>query len=88
MCVALGRLFEGPNQINPPDHERPHDGDHLECLGRQVGLTRVVLTPFAGAHDMLGVGHRGWPVEALSECIPGQGSRCGMMSIDPAVDIL
>ena len=31
--VALGRFFERPNQIEPPDHEGPHDGDHLECLG-------------------------------------------------------
>ena len=34
--VAPGRLFERPNQIEPLDHEGPCDGDHLECLGRQV----------------------------------------------------
>ena len=28
-----GRLFEWPNQVEPPDHEGPRDGDHLECLG-------------------------------------------------------
>ena len=32
--VAPGCLFEWPNQIEPPDHEGPRDGDHLECLGR------------------------------------------------------
>ena len=32
--VALGRLFERPNQIEPPDREWPGDGDHLERLGR------------------------------------------------------
>ena len=31
--VALGRPFEGFNQIKPPDNERPRDGDRLECLG-------------------------------------------------------
>ena len=31
--VAPGRLFERSNQIEPPDHEGPHDGDRLECLG-------------------------------------------------------
>ena len=30
--VAPGRLLERPNQIEPPDHEGPCDGDHLECL--------------------------------------------------------
>ena len=31
--VALERLLERPNQIEPLDHEGPCDGDHLECLG-------------------------------------------------------
>jgi hypothetical protein len=53
-----------------------------------VGLTSVVLTPFVGAHDLLGVGHRGCPVEAMLERVSDQGSRCDMMSVDPAVDIL
>ena len=25
--------LERSDQIEPPDHERPRDGDHLECLG-------------------------------------------------------
>ena len=32
--VALGCLFERSNQIEPPDYERPSDGDRLERLGR------------------------------------------------------
>jgi len=47
----------------------------------------VVLTPFAGAHDLLGVGYSGGPVEALSERISDQGSRRGMVIVDPTVDI-
>ena len=33
MGEAPGRLFEWPNQIEPPDCEGPRDGDHLKCLG-------------------------------------------------------
>ena len=31
--IAPGRSFERFDQIEPPDHERPHDGDRLEYLG-------------------------------------------------------
>ena len=52
-----------------------------------MNLPSVVLTPFAGAYDLLGVGYRGRPVEALSECISDQGPRLGMVPADPIVDI-
>ena len=84
--VSSGRLFEKPNQIEPLDHKRPRDGDHLECLGQEVSLPSVVLAPFAGAYDLLGVGYCSGPVEALSECVPNQGSWHGMVTIDPTVD--
>ena len=48
---------------------------------------RVVLAPFVGAYDLLGVGYRGRPVEALSERVSDQGSRRGMVTTDPTVDI-
>ena len=67
--IAPGRPLERSNQIEPPDHEWPHDGDCLECLGRQVGLPSIVLTPFAGAHNLFSIGYYGRPVEALSEYI-------------------
>ena len=88
MGEAPGRLFEWPNQIEPPDREGPHDGDHLECLGREVSLPSIVLTPFVGAHDLHGVGYYNGPVEALSECVSNQGSRRGMVTVDPTVDIV
>ena len=75
--IAPGRSFERSDQIEPPDHERPRDGDRLECLGRQVGLPSVVLTPFIGAYDLLGIGYCNGPVEALSECVSNQGPRRG-----------
>ena len=39
-----------------------------------MSLPSVVLASFAGAYDLLGVGHRGWLVETLPECISDQGS--------------
>ena len=87
MGEALGRLFEWPNQVEPPDCEGPRDGDHLERLGREVSLPSVVLAPFAGAYDLLSVGYCSGLVEALSECVSNQSSWCGMVTADPAVDV-
>ena len=50
-------------------------------------MPSIVLTPFIGAHDLLSVGYYSGPVEALSECISNQGSRRGVVTIDPNVDI-
>ena len=50
-------------------------------------MPSIVLTPFADAHDLLGVCYSGWPVEALSERVSDQGSRCGMVTVDPTMDI-
>ena len=44
--VAPGRSFERSDQIEPLDRKRSHDGDRLECFGRQVGPPGLVLTPF------------------------------------------
>ena len=52
-----------------------------------MGLPSVVLTPFTGAHNLLSVGYCDRPVEALLECIFDQGPRCGMVLVDPTVDI-
>ena len=87
MAIAPGRLLERPNQIEPPDRKGPHDGDHLECLGRKVSLSSVVLAPFTGAYNLLSVSYYSGLVEALSECIPNQGSRHSMVTVDPTLDI-
>ena len=50
-------------------------------------MPSIVLTPFTGAYDLLGVGDSSGPVEALSERIPNQGSRCGVVTANPAMDI-
>ena len=35
----------------------------------------------------LSVGYHGRPVEALSKYVSDLGSRCGMVTVDPIVDI-
>ena len=52
-----------------------------------MSLPSVVLTPFVGAYDLLSVGYRGGPIEALSECVSNQGPRRGMVTADPTVDV-
>ena len=52
-----------------------------------MSLPSVVLAPFAGAYDLLGVGYCSGPVKALSECISNQGPRHGMVTVDPTVDV-
>ena len=52
-----------------------------------MGLPSIVRTPFVGADNLFGVSYRHRPVEALSECIFDQGSRHGMLTVDPTVDI-
>jgi hypothetical protein len=42
---------------------------------REVGLAGVELAPFAGAHDLAGVGDRGGPIEALAERVAHEGAR-------------
>ena len=50
-------------------------------------MPSVVLTPFAGAYDLLDVGYYSGLVEALSECVSNQGPRRGMVTVDPTVDV-
>jgi hypothetical protein len=53
-----------------------------------VRLSRVELTPLAGAYNPSGVGHRGRPVEALSEGVLDEGSGCCMVTASPLVYLL
>ena len=85
VCIAPGCPLDMSDQIEPPDHERPCDGDCLECLGWQVGLPSIVLTPFTGAHNLFNIGYCGRLVEALSERVFDQGPSCGMVPVTPWV---
>jgi hypothetical protein len=53
-----------------------------------VCLPRVELTPFAGADNSSGVGHRRRPVETLSESVSNKGSRRCVMTASPRVYFL
>ena len=83
-----GRLLEGSDEVQSPDREGPCDGDGLECLGRQVSLSREELAPFASAHHTGGIGDRRRPVEAWSEDVPNEGSRCGVVAAGSSMDVL
>ena len=50
-------------------YKRSHTRILQRCIPIEQGkhLLSVVLTPFAGAYDLLGVGYCSGPVEALSE---------------------
>jgi hypothetical protein len=46
------------------------------------------LTPLVGAYNPSGVGHRGRPVETLSEGVSDEGSRRCMVTASPRVYLL
>ena len=50
-------------------------------------MPSVVLASFVGAYDLLGIGHRGRLVETLPECVSDKGFRCGVMFVDPSMDV-
>jgi hypothetical protein len=88
-CVyPPGCLLQGTDEVQTPHSKRPGDEYRLQSLGGQVCLPRVELTPFAGADNSSGVGHRGRPVETLSKGISNKGSRRCVMAASPRVYFL
>jgi hypothetical protein len=85
---APGCLLQGTNEVQTPHSKRPGDGYCLQGLSRQVCLSCVELTPLAGAYNPSGVGHRGRPVETLSEGVSNEGPRCYVMTASPRVYFL
>jgi hypothetical protein len=47
---ATGCPFQGSNKVEPPNGKRPCDGDGLQGMSREMGLSRIVLAAFAGAY--------------------------------------
>jgi hypothetical protein len=45
------------------------------------------LAPFAGAHNLVGVGDRGGPVEALVERVAHEGARRRVVATHARVDV-
>jgi hypothetical protein len=42
--------FQGSNKVEPPNSKWPCDGDGLQGMSREMGLSRIVLAAFAGAY--------------------------------------
>jgi hypothetical protein len=53
-----------------------------------VSLTSIVLTSFAGAYYLSGVGHDSGPIETLLERISNKGAWRCMVAANALVDIL
>jgi hypothetical protein len=51
-------------------------------------MSRIELTPLAGAYNPSSVGHRGRPVETLSESVSHEGSRCCVVTASHRVYLL
>ena len=49
--VAPGCLLQWANVVQSPHGERPHDGDGLQSMGREVRLSSVELATLIGPHD-------------------------------------
>jgi hypothetical protein len=88
MRVAPGCLLQGADEVQTPYSKRPGDGCGLQSLSGQVGLPHVELTPFAGADNSSGVGHRYRLVETLSKGVSNKGSGCCVMAASPRVYLL
>jgi hypothetical protein len=80
---APGCLLQGTDEVQTPYCKRSGDGYCLQGLSGQVRLSRVELTPLARAYNPSGVGHRGRPVETLSEGVSHKGSRCCVVTASP-----
>jgi hypothetical protein len=59
----------------------------LEGVSWEVSFVGVKLAPFAGAHDLAGVGDRGGPIEALAERVAHEGVRRRVVAAHARVDI-
>jgi hypothetical protein len=85
--VAPGRLSQGPDDVQPPHSEGPCDGYVLKGVSREIGLTWVELASLAGAHDLVGVGNRGGPIEALAKRVAHEGARRRVVAAHTCVDV-
>ena len=68
-----------------PHRERPCDRDHLDGMSGEMRLLGVKLAPMARAHELDGVSYSRWPVETLSESVPYEGPRSGVVATSPQV---
>ena len=80
-------MWERPQDVQPPDRERPREGDGLRTLGRLMDLLRVELAGFARLDELRGVLERGGSIETVAEGLPDEGSRRGVVAIVSTMDV-
>jgi hypothetical protein len=85
VCEALECLSEWTHHVEVPYGERPRDGDGLERLRREMGLSSVKLASLAMPYNVLGVCHRRGPLESLLESLANKCSRARMMTAGAGV---
>jgi hypothetical protein len=66
----------------------PCDGYGLESMSWEVGLARIELALFAGPYNLIVMGDRCGPVEAMAERVAHEGVRCSVMAAHGCVDVL
>jgi hypothetical protein len=59
----------------------------LQGVSWEIGLAGVELAPFAGAHDLVGVGDYGGPIEALAERIAHESAKRPVVATHIRVDV-
>ena len=59
VAEAPGRLLQRADEVQSPHGKRPHDGDGLQSMGREVRLPSVELATLAVSYDVGGIGDRG-----------------------------
>jgi hypothetical protein len=59
----------------------------LEGVNWEVSFVGVKLAPFAGVHDLIGVGDRGGPMETLAERVAHEGAWRHVVAAHARVDI-
>jgi hypothetical protein len=47
---AISCPFQGSDQVEPPNNECPCDGNSLQGMSREMGLSCIVLAAFAGVY--------------------------------------
>jgi hypothetical protein len=87
VCEVPGCLSEQPHHVEVPHGKRPCDGDGLERLRWEMGLSSMELAHLAAAYDVLGVYHRCGLVKSLSKSLCDKRSQACVMSTRVGMDL-
>jgi hypothetical protein len=85
--VALGRLSQGPNDVQPPHGKRPCDGNCLQDVSREISLAGIELAPLASVYDLVGISDHSGPIKALVECISHESVRRRVVAAHTCMDV-